>query len=166
MEPLKMERKAADNKYLHRDVDRTLDLGLSYIAEHYGEAAVKEYVRQITETYFSPLIGAIQKDGLIALIDHINRTYEAEEASDVCHTHISDGTLFVHIDACPVLAYFRKTGHTVSPYYAETTKTFNKVLAERTGLAYCLNFYDDETGECEYMFSEKQDFPAVSRNEG
>ena len=31
-----MERKASDNKYLHKDFHVTLDLGITYIGEHFG----------------------------------------------------------------------------------------------------------------------------------
>ena len=33
---LQMERKASDNKYLHKDFHVTLDLGITYIGEHFG----------------------------------------------------------------------------------------------------------------------------------
>lgn len=156
MEPLKMERSAADNKYLHRDFHKTLDLGLAYIAERYGEDSVGEYIRRVTEVYFAPLLEAIKQDGLGALAAHIEKTYEAEEASGACHVKLEGGTLTVNIDACPVLAHFKRIGYTASPYFVETTDAMNKVIAENTGLNYQMDFYDEDTGRCAYTFSEQE----------
>ena len=40
-----MDRRAADNKYLHRDFHISNDLGAAYIAEKYGPEGVDEYLR-------------------------------------------------------------------------------------------------------------------------
>lgn len=157
MEPLKMERKAADNKYLHRDFHKTLDLGLSYIAKRHGEDSVDEYLRRVTEVYYAPLLETLKQEGLGALAKHIEQTYETEEASEACRTRIADGTLTVRIDGCPVLAHFKKIGHLASPYFMQTTDTVNRVIAERAGLSYHMDCYDDETGACAYTFSVKEE---------
>ena len=156
MEPLKMERSAADNRYLHRDFHKTLDLGLAYIAKRYGQASVEEYIRRVAEVYFAPVLEEIKRDGLGALARHIEKTYEAEEASGACHTRIADGVLTVRIDDSPALSHFKKIGYQASPYFVQTTDTMNRVIAEHAGLSYHMDFYDDETGECEYTFALKE----------
>ncbi len=157
MDALRMERKAADNKYLHRDFHKTLDLGLTYLAERYGEGSVTDYLRRVTEVYYAPLLEAVRRDGLGALAQHIEGTYEAEETPDVCHTRIADGVLTVSIDACPVLAHFKKIGYQASPYFVQTTDAVNRVIAEHAGLSYHMDFYEPETGACTYAFALKEE---------
>ena len=36
-----MDRRAADNKYLHRDFHVSGDLGIQYVGERYGDNGVK-----------------------------------------------------------------------------------------------------------------------------
>lgn len=157
MEALKMERSAADNKYLHRDFHKTLDLGLAYLAEHYGEDSVGKYLHDVVKIYYAPLIEKIKNEGLSALESHIKRIYEIEEAANVCHTYFSGDTLSVKIDACPVLAYFQKSGYHPSRYFKETTLTLNEAIAELADIGYRLEFYDEKTGNCEYLFfTEKE----------
>lgn len=50
-----MDRRASDNKYLHRDFHVSCDIGLNYIAEKYGKEAVKEYIYQFVDNYHSIL---------------------------------------------------------------------------------------------------------------
>ena len=50
-----MDRKASDNKYLHKDFHVTLDIGIDYIGKHYGEDAVKEYLIRFADAYYRPM---------------------------------------------------------------------------------------------------------------
>ena len=50
-----MRRNAKDNKYLHKDFHGALSVGLDYVKNNYGEEAVREYLRQFAEAFYSPL---------------------------------------------------------------------------------------------------------------
>ena len=52
MAKLIMERDPKDNKYLHRDFHISLDNGLTYVGNNYGDAAVVELVTKFTNTYY------------------------------------------------------------------------------------------------------------------
>lgn len=54
-----MERKASDNKYLHKDFHNIMNLGIEYIHEKYGEESVREYLIQFASSYYAPLKSAI-----------------------------------------------------------------------------------------------------------
>lgn len=149
---LKITRKASDNEYFHRDFHKTLDLGIKYIGEKYGEDAVTEYLTEFTETYHAPLLEQIRKEGLKALHDFIRQTYESEHASKECHMVLSDKELQVEIKECPVLRFFAKVGYEPSPWFYETTNTLNKTIADHTDLVYIPGPYDPKSGHTTYRF--------------
>jgi hypothetical protein len=47
-----MRRKASDNDYLHRDFHLTLNMGIEYLREKFGDEAVGEYLEQFYEYEF------------------------------------------------------------------------------------------------------------------
>lgn len=153
MERMVMKRNAADNKYLHKDFHKTMDLGLIYLAHRYGNEAVKKYIRQVVNVYYAPLIDAIKREGLVALERNIEKSYEIEEAPELCQMRRTDNTLEVEVSASPVVAWFQENGYRQSPWFWETTNTFNEEIAAQTGLSYTMNFYEQDTGKCKYSFS-------------
>lgn len=155
-ETLKITRKASDNEYFHRDFHKTLDLGIKYIGEHYGEEAVTEYLTEFTEIYYGPLLEQIRKEGLRALHDSIRQTYASEHAPDDCHMVLSETELQVSITACPVLRFFAKVGYEPSPWFYETTNTVNKTIADHTDLVYIPGRYDPKSGKDSYCFKKKE----------
>ena len=152
MANLAIDRKAADNKYLHRDFHVSADVGLAYVGSHWGDAAVREYLEHFARTWYSPLIAEVKKNGLKAIKDHIEKTYQIEEACDVLHCELKDGELAVSIDRCPAITYMRSTGHEPSPWYVELTSTINRVIAEMCGLGFEMLSYDKNTGKAGYRF--------------
>ncbi|MDL2218251.1 hypothetical protein LJC27_06290 [Christensenellaceae bacterium OttesenSCG-928-M15] len=155
MSKVVMERKAADNKYLHRDFHKSLDLGLAYIGERYGDNGVKTYLRDFAREYYAPLVDNIQKTGLSALAAHIEATYEIEEMPEVLEMTRTEETLHVRVAKCPAIAFFQKTGYTPSPWYIEATRTVNETIADMAGLCYTQHSYDETDGHCEYTFRRR-----------
>lgn len=147
-----MERKAADNKYLHRDFHKSMDLGLAYLGERYGDEGVEEYLRGFARDYYGPLIESIRQQGLKPLQDHIAAIYEVEEASESLSMALSEGRLDVKVEKCPAIAHFQKIGYTASPWYVEATRTVNQAIADEAGLEYVERCYDEKDGRSEYSF--------------
>lgn len=150
-----MERKAADNKYLHRDFHVTADQGIRYIGEQYGSDAVVEYLSNFAAKFYSLLIGEIQERGLLPLKEYFEKIYLAEEASEVLSVHLTDDKLAVQITQCPAVRFMKSIGHTPCQWYGETTKTVYKVIAEKSGLDFNLSYYEDETGKTEFTFTRR-----------
>jgi len=59
MEKLFIDRKASDNKYLHRDFHVSADNGITYVGKKYGDEAVKEYLTQYAKSFYKLLVGKI-----------------------------------------------------------------------------------------------------------
>lgn len=147
-----MSRKAADNKYLHRDFHVSGDTGLRYVGERYGDNGVKEYLRRFAASNYSPLVDSIIKKGLGALKEHIENTYMTEEAIEVLKTTLTENELLVEIDHCPAIAYMKSIGYTPSKWYVEETRTVNETIADNADLGFELVSYDTDTGKAAYRF--------------
>jgi hypothetical protein len=147
-----MDRKAADNKYLHRDFHISGDTGIRYVGEKYGDNGVKEYLRRFAANYYAPLFSAVKEKGLAALKEHIENIYAIEEASSVLKTVLTENELLVEVEQCPAIAYMKSIGYTPSKWYMEETRTINETIADYTDLGFELISYDNETGKTSYRF--------------
>lgn len=145
-----MVRTAADNAYLHRDFHGALSTGIEYIHDHYGEEAVREYLRQFTRTYYAPLIAEIKERGLPALREHYEQVY-ALEGGELAIEETADA-LVLHVPCSPAVRHMRAHGYTVARLFHETVKTVNETLCEGTPFAAELVEYDPETGRSVQRF--------------
>jgi hypothetical protein len=149
-----MDRKAADNKYLHRDFHVSTDNGLLYIGTHYGDKGIREYLEQFSRSWYAPLAAAVRKDGLGAMKAHIEKIYETEEATDVLHISLKGEELSVSVDRCPAVTYMRSIGYTPSRWYKELTSTVNRIVADMAGIGFEMLSYDETSGKAAYRFYE------------
>ena len=140
-EILFMDRKASDNKYLHRDFHLSADIGIAYVGNNYGDDAVKEYLVQFTRSYFAKLVDAVKLRGLIAIEEYLHRIFTAEEKSDYIQTSLINNKLAVKIIKCPAIEYMKSVGRTPSKWYGETTKTVYPELANMCGVSFNMISY-------------------------
>lgn len=150
-----MDRRAADNVYLHRDFHGALSNALIYLEERFGPEAVRDYLRQFALRFYAPLRAEIARQGLPAIAEHLRRIY-AEEGAEV-HLELNDDALTVRVDACPAVTYMRAHGHRVSPLWRETTATVYRAICAGTDYDFELLEYDDETGASVGRFSRRQE---------
>ena len=149
-----MDRRAADNKYLHKDFHGSLNHGVQFIADTYGYDGLIEYLSGFARSFYSPLIADAKVRGLAAIKEHIQKTYEIEEASDVLKTVLTEKELEIFIARCPAVEHIKKIGHTMSRYFIETTETVFRVIAQESGLHFEMYSYDEETGKAHYSFKK------------
>src|ERR1035437_1793098 len=100
-----MERKAADNEYLHKDFHGALSNGIDYLDQKFGEDAVRDYLRQFANAFYSPLKDKIRSEGLAPLRDHIQEVYRIE-GGEVSIT-FSEDEMIVKVAACPAVSHMR-----------------------------------------------------------
>lgn len=150
-----MDRKAADNEYFHKAFHNSLNKGISYLAETYGEGDVREYMAKFTKDFYWKVAEKAKEQGLAAIEEKILDTYKKEHAEDAVQTVISGDTLTVTVSACPALAYFRSVGTQVSPLYYLSTEAVMQTLADMSGLTFRMDAYDQETGAATYRFIKK-----------
>lgn len=149
-----MRRKASDNEYLHKDFHGALSAGITYLEEHYGEEAVREFLRTFAHTYFAPLVEDLRRHGLVALKGHFERMYEVEGGR--CRIDLSDDELILSVEACPAVMHMREHGYPVARLFHETSKTVNEALCE--GTPFCAEWveYDERTGRSVQRFRRRQ----------
>lgn len=148
MEKLVMERRAYDNKYLHRDFHATLDIGMAYLGDRFGEEQVDRYIAQYVETRYQPMTLQELQDYFIAI-------YKAEEAEDALVTTLQENRLVVDIAWCPGLRYLNAHGGASKWYYKTTTVLYYQ-LAKRCGLEFKLYAYDPASGKAKFEFWSKE----------
>ena len=156
MEKLHIERKAADNKYLHKDFHVTADIGISYVGENYGDNAVKEYLTQYAKSFYKLLVEEVKESGLEALQDDFLNVYKKEECLEDLHVELTEDALRIKIDKCPAVMFMKSIGHIPSKWYKETTYTTYKVLADMCELDFIVNYYNNEDGGTEFMFIRRK----------
>ncbi len=156
MEKLFIDRKAADNKYLHKDFHVTADNGITYVGENYGDEAVIEYLTQYAKSFYKLLVEKFNKIGLKALEENFVNVYAKEEWSEHLKTQITDDELKIMVDKCPAVIYMKSIGHSPSKWYKETTYTTYKVLADMCNLDFVVKYYNEEDGSTEFVFSRRK----------
>ena len=139
-----MHRNAVDSVYLHKDFHGVLSCGIEYLHEHYGEDAVREYLREFTLTFYAPLRQALREKGLAVLKDHFEAVYRQEGGE--AQFELSDDELVIRVAACPAVQHLRAAGYHVARLFHETTRTVNEVLCEDTPYIAELIEYDPQTG--------------------
>ena len=149
-----MRRQASDNEYLHKDFHGALSSGIEYLDQHYGEDAVREYLREFTLTYYAPLRQDLHERGLVALKEHFEALYRTEGAeADISY---QAGELVIRVPACPAVTHMRHNGYAVARLFHETTRTVNEALCEGTPFQAELAEYDAETGGGLQRFTEER----------
>lgn len=149
-----IDMKTEDNKYLHRDFHLLGDLALKYCGDTFGDESVIGFLTDYAKCYYAPQIADFKARGLPAVKEWLERVYETEEASELLHTELSDGTLTVTVDRSPVIEYMHSLGQKPSKYYVEETRTLYAVIAEESGLRFSLDTYCADGG-ARYRFTEK-----------
>jgi len=150
-----MERKASDNKYLHKDFHLSMNILLNYIYEHFGKEQLIKYLSQYAEAYYQPLNQQLKTGNIDALLKYFTDIYEKEEWP----VNIKSGDNYIEIeqDACPAISQIKSKGGVPCPYYKETYNTVYQTLCMNTPFEYVLEYFDDETGACKQLFIRKEE---------
>lgn len=145
-----MDRRAADNAYLHRDFHISMKMALDYCHQRYGDEGVLEYLRTFSSRYFKPLSDEIRSRGLAPLVAYFKEIYAAEEAE--VETILKGNVLTVRIPRCPAVTHLVSKGHDIPPYYDGTTLVVYEEICRDTGVRFVLDEYDRRTGRCAMRF--------------
>jgi len=152
MAKLSIDRRAADNKYFHRDFHILMDQGLAYLGGRFGDNAVRAYLGTFAKTFYAPLIAEARTGGFQAMRKHIEKTYEIEEVPEAVRFVETDNELCAIVSACPAVAFMKSVGQTPSKWYVQATSTVNEAIADELGWGFEMIAYDEATGAAEYRF--------------
>ena len=147
-----LDIKPGDHEYFHRDFHSSLNMGIHYLGDRYGEAALKDYLTLYTKHVYVRTIEAMEADPLGAIAHRIAETYRLEKAEDALTLQREENKLTVQIAACPAVAHLQATGREVTPWFRYSTETVMQTLAECGGLSFQMEYYDPQTGTAQYSF--------------
>lgn len=145
-----MTRTAADNPYLHKDFHGALSGGIAYLQQQYGDDAVRAYLRQFASAYYAPLTAEINRRGLPALREHLERIYTIE-GQEITIT-ADDDELALEVPQCPAVTHMRTQNYPVAKLFYETSNTVYQTICESTPFAAEMLAYDAETGRARFRF--------------
>ena len=139
-----MTRKASDNEYLHKDFHGALSTGIDYLEAHFGEQAVRDYLRGFATSFYAPLTKALKERGLVALKEHLERVYQPEGGE--ISMEFTEDELVLKVESCPAVMHMRRKQYPVARLFVETTRTVYEAICEGTGFSAELLEYDPQTG--------------------
>lgn len=148
-----LRRQAADGPYFHPDFHGALSSGIEYLHTHFGEQAVRDYLREFTLTFHAPLRRALQERGLVALKEYFEAMYRREGGEAAFE--LSEDALIMRVAACPAVRHMRAHGYPVARLFHETTRTVNEALCEGTPFEAGLSEYNPETGAGVQRFTRR-----------
>ncbi len=154
MTVLRMERQAKDNVYLHKDFHKALNRALIYLQTHYGEQAVRDYLRTFAQAFYSPLREDLKAKGLDALQTHFQEIY-ALEGGDVSFER-TDDRFDIVVRRCPALEHIQAAGDVVSPLFGLTHELVNDAICEGTAWQASFIGYDPVSGAGIQRFERRQ----------
>ena len=147
-----MDRKAADNEYFHRDFHSSMNMGIEYLGQNYGEDDIRAYLTRFTLGVYGRAMERIKDGGLDALAEFIKDTYRREHAGDALSMTQTENCLEVKIAYCPAVEHLHTTGREVTRWYDMTTTVPMEVIAKECGLTFTMESYDQETGAAKFRF--------------
>lgn len=149
-----MDRSAADNEYFHRAFHGSLNKGIEYLEQTYGDADVDAYLTKFANDFYWPIAEKAKQIGLAAIEEKILDTYKSEHALDAVCTELTDTVLTVTVSYCPAEKFLRSCGVTLAKQFYKSTSVVMKTLAENCGYTFSFDFYDPETGAAKYRFTK------------
>ncbi len=147
-----LDIKPGDYEYFHRDFHSSLNMGIHYVGENFGEEELVAYLTRYTKNVYKPTFAAIETDGLAAIEARILDTYKNEKALDVITTELKNDTLTVTVAYCPAVKHLHDTGREVTKWYSYSTSVVMSVLADAAGYQFTMESYDEATGAAKYSF--------------
>ena len=141
-------------EYFHPDFHSSLNMGLAYVGDKFGEEVLVDYLTRYTKNVYKKVIDAAKTEGLAAIEANILDTYAKEKATDAVKTELTADGLTVTIAYCPAVKHLRKTGREVTKWYPHSTTVIMSVLADAAGYKFTMDSYDEATGAAQYRFHQ------------
>lgn len=148
-----IERKASDNKYLHKDFHISMNMLMKYICDEFGPRALTEYLEQFSMEFHSLNNECLKKGKLECLLAYFKDVYKKEEwPADI---ELCDDILTISQNACPGINYLRQNGHEPIEHYVQTYTTVYETMCKNTPYEYFMENFNNETGACVQRFQRR-----------
>lgn len=148
-----MDRRASDNEYFHKDFHSSLNMGVDYLGEKFGEKAVKDYLIRYTENVYREELNEITGRKLNGIKSFIEEQYSKEKAESVLTISVYNNILDVKIEKDPAIEHLKNTSRKVSKWYYLTTTVIMERIAQACNANFELIDYDVSSGKTHFKFS-------------
>lgn len=146
--------KASDNKYLHKDFHGALCYAIKYLDDNFCRQATEEYLRQVADTYFAPLMKRLKEKGLSALESHWQEVFSKEGGE--FKLYYDDNVLILEVAKCPAISHLKKRGMLFTNRFCRTTVVINQAICKKAGFE-CSCRYEHGQGKCVQRFWKELD---------
>ena len=141
--------------YLHPDFHNSLVRGVQFIAEHYGEQGLREYLTKFTLAFHKPLLAKIKEKGLSAIAYYLRWLYDTEQAPDALKLTETEDALDAEIAYCPAVKHLLSRDIIPHESFEATTSVVYDVIAKESGFGFEMLSYDHTTGAAKCRFFQK-----------
>ena len=148
-----MQRRAADNRYLHKDFHGALSNGLIYLESRYGREAAVTFLRRFAETYHAPLRAAMRTGELAPLRDYLKSVFETEGAA--FRLSANENEIVLDLEGCPALAHLKAHEMPVAPIFGDMGLHLYTALCRDTPFVFERSRFDPATGACRMRFRRR-----------
>ena len=136
-------------KGVHKDFHGAMSYGLKYVYDSYGDNGVKEYLKELVRTVYSPLSKALKKSGLRELEKHWKKIFDLEDAD--YKLFYEDNVLNLKINKCPAIRHMKKYGYEIFEGFCEHCKILNAEICKNADYQDSIE-YDQNKGKCLQKF--------------
>ena len=136
-------------KNVHKDFHGAMSYGLKYIYASYGDNGIKEYLRELANTVYSPLSEELLKNGLKGLEEHWKKIFDLEDAD--YKLFYDDNVLNLKINKCPAISHMKKYNYEIFDKFCEHCRILNSQICQNVGYESYIE-YDQNKGSCLQKF--------------
>jgi predicted ArsR family transcriptional regulator len=140
-----------ENNELHRDFHGTTNTTLNYIAEHYGEEALKTILRKTGHDVYKSIREKLEKGDASELIEHLTWFFHREGAE--FNLSVRENEIRFECLECPAHKHLKKLGLKISPFSCLQTLEVNKGMCEGTPWVASVEHLGDD--HCVQVFRKK-----------
>lgn len=143
-----------ENNELHLDFHGTTNTTLTYIAEHYGEEALKMILRKTGRDVYKSIHDKLAKGDASELLEHLNWFFFREKGKYILKA--DENEIVLEVLVCPAIRHLRKLGLEPSKYVCLQTSEVNAGMCEGTpwhsevkvlGEGHCIQTFRREAAE-------------------
>ena len=119
-----------ENNELHPDFHGTTNTTLDYIAEQYGEDALRGILRKTGREVYASIRTKLAADDASELLEHLNWFFYREKGK--YRLSVTENEIILEVLECPAHRHLKKLGMEISQYSCLQTAEVNAGMCEDT----------------------------------
>lgn len=117
----------------HADFYFAVNATFRFILRHHGEEMLRKYWHDIGTSYYQPVSGRWQEQGMAGVAEYCRAFFKAEPGADV-RVHESADEVRLEVRTCPVIKHLRDHAREIVPQFCQHCYFVNEAIAEPAGM--------------------------------